>query len=86
MALKFKFKSKDEIPAEHAAFYVERDGAFVLDTEGAVDKSKVDEFRGNQFLRRVFEFQGHDVHRSTERETINVLSWANVNGRNAQKS
>ena len=29
------------------AFYVERDGAFLLDVEGAVDKSRVDEFREN---------------------------------------
>ena len=47
MALKFKFQSKAEIPAEHAALYVERDGAFFLDAEGVVDKSKVDEFRTN---------------------------------------
>ena len=47
MALKFKYAAKEQVPAEHAAFYVERDGAFVLDAEGAVDKSKVDEFRGN---------------------------------------
>ena len=47
MALKFRYKTKDEVPAEHAAFYVERDGAFVLDAEGAVDKSRVDEFRTN---------------------------------------
>jgi len=31
MALKFKYKAKEEIPAEHLNFYVERDGAFVLD-------------------------------------------------------
>ena len=47
MPIKFKVKSKDEIPAEHLALYVERDGAFVLDAEGAVDKAKVDEFRSN---------------------------------------
>ncbi len=45
MALKFKYQSKAEIPAEHAALFVERDGAFFLDAEGVVDKSKVDEFR-----------------------------------------
>jgi hypothetical protein len=45
MALKFKFKSKDEIPADHLPLYAERDGAFVLDVEGAVDKAKFDEFR-----------------------------------------
>ena len=45
MALKFKFKTKDEIPAEHLPLYAERDGAWLLDVDGAVDKSKLDEFR-----------------------------------------
>jgi hypothetical protein len=45
MALKFKFKTKDEIPADHLPLYAEREGAFVLDVEGAVDKAKLDEFR-----------------------------------------
>ncbi len=47
MPLKFKYKAKEEIPAEHLSFYVERDGVFVLDAEGAVEKSRVDEFRNN---------------------------------------
>src|SRR3974390_2622258 len=47
MALKYKFKSKDEIPAEQQALYVERDGAWMLDVEGAVEKAKLDEFRAN---------------------------------------
>ena len=33
-----KFKSRDEIPAEQAALYVERDGGWVLDVDGAADK------------------------------------------------
>jgi len=45
MALKFKFKSREEIPAELANLYVEREGAFVLDAEGVVEKAKLDEFR-----------------------------------------
>src|SRR5687768_15012963 len=53
MPLKFKFKSREEIPAEHQALYVERDGAFVLDVEGAVEKTRLDEFRStNVALRR----------------------------------
>jgi hypothetical protein len=36
-------KSKDEIPAEQLPFYVERDGAWVLDAEGAVEKARHDE-------------------------------------------
>jgi hypothetical protein len=47
MALKFKFKTKEEIPAELASHYVERDGAWVLDADGGADKSKVDEFRNS---------------------------------------
>ena len=45
MPLKFKIKTKEEIPAEQQALYVERDGAWVLDVDGAVEKSKLDEFR-----------------------------------------
>ena len=45
MALKFKFKTREEVPAEHQSFYVEREGAWVLDAEGVVEKSKLDEFR-----------------------------------------
>jgi len=47
MPLKYKFKSKDEVPAEHLSLYTERDGAWVLDVEGAVEKGKLDEFRNN---------------------------------------
>ena len=47
MALKFKAKSKDEITADLQSLYVERDGSWVLDVDGAVDKSRVDEFRAN---------------------------------------
>ena len=47
MALKFKFKSREEVPADQQALYVERDGAWMLDVDGAVDKSKLDEFRAN---------------------------------------
>jgi hypothetical protein len=45
MALKFKIKSKAEIPAGLESHYVERDGWWMLDAEGAVDKVKLDEFR-----------------------------------------
>ena len=45
MPLKFKFKSKDEIPPDHLPLYAEREGGWVLDVEGAVEKSKLDEFR-----------------------------------------
>jgi hypothetical protein len=47
MALKYKIKTREEIPAELQALYVERDGAFVLDAEGVVEKAKLDEFRNS---------------------------------------
>ena len=45
MALKFKYASKELVPADQTSLYVERDGAWVLDVDGAADKSKLDEFR-----------------------------------------
>ena len=45
MSLKFKFKTREEIPAELQPFYAERDGAWLLDADGVVEKSKLDEFR-----------------------------------------
>jgi hypothetical protein len=47
MSMKFRFNSKDEIPAALAGHYAERDGAWVLDVDGAVDKAKLEEFRAN---------------------------------------
>ena len=47
MALKYKCKTKDEIPAEHQRLYAEHDGAWVLDVDGVADKAKLDEFRSN---------------------------------------
>lgn len=45
MALKYKFKTREEIPAELQSLYVEREGAWTLDADGVVEKSKIDEFR-----------------------------------------
>jgi hypothetical protein len=56
MALKYKYTSKQEIPAEHAALYAERDGAFYLDAEGVTDKAKADEMRNHNIeLRKQIE-------------------------------
>ena len=56
MALKFKFKTREEIPAELQSLYVEREGAFVLDAEGVVEKTKLDEFRvSNVTLKKEIE-------------------------------
>jgi hypothetical protein len=45
MALRYTYPTKAEIPTEHAALYVEREGKFVLDAEGVVPKERLDEFR-----------------------------------------
>src|SRR5215471_8572517 len=56
MPLKYKYPTKQEIPAEHVALYVERDGAFYLDAEGVVDKAKADEMRNHNIeLRKQIE-------------------------------
>jgi hypothetical protein len=56
MPLKFKYPTKQEIPAEVQPLYVERDGAFVLDAEGVVDKAKADELREHNIeLRKQIE-------------------------------
>ncbi len=47
MALKFKHQSKDEIPAQLHSLYVEREGAWVLEVEGAAEKTRLDEMRTN---------------------------------------
>ena len=62
MALKFKYATKQEIPAEHQSLYVERDGAFVLDADGVVEKSKLDEFRQNNITlsNQLKKFEGID--------------------------
>src|SRR5258708_2861553 len=58
MALKLKYKTKDEVPAELQTIYVERDGEFALDVDGVVDKTKHDEFRAaNVALRKELEDQ-----------------------------
>jgi hypothetical protein len=66
MALKFKFKTKEEIPAESQSLYVERDGGWMLDVDGVVDKAKLDEFRANnvtlanQLAEQKKRFEGID--------------------------
>lgn len=68
MALKLKIAKKDEIPAELASHYVERDGVFVLDVEGVVEKSKLDEFRTNNIAlqNQLKAFEGIDAAKARE--------------------
>ena len=45
MPLKFKYRTREEVPVEALGLYVERDGAWLLDVDGAVEKAKLEEFR-----------------------------------------
>jgi hypothetical protein len=62
MALKYKYAKREEIPAEYTALYAERDGAFVLDAEGVVDKARLEEFRQNNITlaNQLKRFEGID--------------------------
>jgi hypothetical protein len=66
MALKFKFKTREEIPAESQSLYIEKDGGWLLDVDGVVDKAKLDEFRTNnvaltnQLAEQKKRFEGID--------------------------
>jgi hypothetical protein len=65
MALKYKLKSREEVPAELQSFYVEREGAFVLDAEGVVEKGRVDEMRS-----KLDEFRTTNVTLLKERDEL----------------
>ena len=66
MPLKYKYPTRQEIPAEQSALYMEREGAFYLDVEGVTDKLKADELRAHNIeLRKQIEdrdarFEGID--------------------------
>ena len=61
MTLKYKFKSREEIPAELQSLYVEREGSWLLDAEGVVEKARVDELRA-----KVDEFRTSNVTLTNE--------------------
>ena len=62
MPLKYKYVTKQEIPAELQSFYVERDGAWLLDADGVVSQTKLDEFRQNNITltNQLKRFEGID--------------------------
>jgi hypothetical protein len=45
MKLKYKVTNKEELAPEELPFYTERDGALVLDLDGAIDRKKLDDFQ-----------------------------------------
>jgi hypothetical protein len=82
MALKFKYESKDAVPAEHAGLYVEREEASCPDVDGAVEKAKLEEFRATNVelmkerdeLKRRFERSDSEAVRAVaaERDALNA--------------
>jgi hypothetical protein len=62
MPLKYKYTNKQDIPAEQQLFYVERDGAWLLDADGVVSQSKLDEFRQHNLAltNQLKRFEGID--------------------------
>jgi hypothetical protein len=82
MALKFKCKTKEEVPAELQSLYVEREGAFVLDVEGAVDNARVEEVRASnvalshQLAEQKRRFEGIESEQvkaiAAKRDTLNA--------------
>lgn len=59
MSLKFVVETLDGVPETARGFYVEREGKFVLDAEGAVPKGRLDEFRDNNLAltRQISDLQ-----------------------------
>ena len=43
MQLKFKYNKQEEIPEEYKEFYVDRDGAWSLDVQGATDAQQAEQ-------------------------------------------
>ena len=62
MPLKYKYANKQEIPAELQPFYVEREGAWLLDADGVVSQARLDEFRQNNIAltNQLKRFDGVD--------------------------
>jgi hypothetical protein len=62
MPLKYKYTNKQDIPAEQQLFYVERDGVWLLDADGVVSQSKLDEFQQHNLAltNQLKRFEGID--------------------------
>ena len=83
MKLKYKVNSKDELAPGQLPFYTEHDGALVLDVDGAIDKTKLDEFQKEKIslLTQLDEvkkrYEGIDPDHSI---IIQTLPWPNSTG------
>jgi len=62
MPLKYKYSNLKDIPAEDVRLYVERGSEWVLDADGVVSQTKLDEFRQNNITltNQLKRFEGID--------------------------
>ena len=77
MSLKFSVDTLDGLPADIAGFYTKNaDGKFYLDVEGAVSKTKVDEFRATnvELLRKLEGFKDVDPVKYAELQKLGKLA------------
>jgi len=69
MTLKYAVKDLMDVTEAHRSLYVKRDdGSYVLDADGAVDKSKLNEFRDTnvELLKRLEKFKDLDPAKYAE--------------------
>ncbi len=56
MKIQYKYARKDEVPPALASHYLENNGTFILDVDGAIDASQADDFRNlNTSLKHQME-------------------------------
>lgn len=72
MGLKFKVATLAEIPEAIRSMYKQEGSEFVLDVEGAVDKTKIDEFRNNNILLQQQLDKLKDVDPAKYRELMDL--------------
>src|SRR5258705_401183 len=45
MPLKYRYDKQTDVPSDQVSFYTEHNGSFILDVDGAIDKSRLEELR-----------------------------------------
>jgi hypothetical protein len=75
MAMKYRYATREEIPADQAGLYTEREGAWMLDTDGVVELNRLEEVRSqnaallkerNEWHERFAGIDPEEVRRMTE--------------------
>jgi hypothetical protein len=82
MSLKFRYGSKEEVPAELAGHYMEQNGAWLLNVEGAVERARLEEVRTNnaaltkerEELRKSLEAASAEAAAIKEKQALQTAS------------